>query len=49
MLRHHLSIWKRPLMSTALGCHSHGGMKWLTFSMIPDTYNDLALIDLLTQ
>ena len=36
-------------MSAALGYDSRGEGTWLVFQMIPGTYNDLALIDFLTQ
>ena len=49
VLRHHLSNWKRLSMSGALGYDPHGGEAWLVFQMIPGTYNDVALIDFLTQ
>ncbi|HVB69876.1 MAG TPA: transposase [Acidimicrobiales bacterium] len=49
VLRHHLSNWKRLSMSAALGYDPRGGEAWLVFQMIPGTYNDVALIDFLTQ
>ena len=49
MLRHHLSNWKRLSMSAALGYDPRGEGSWLVFQMLPGTYNDVALIDFLTQ
>ena len=36
-------------MSAALGYHPQRPDAWLIFQMIPGTYNDVALIDFLTQ